>query len=463
MSKPQRFDYIASAGGWDGRHLGTWRAPTVRGAMALADAEAHPRARVSVDAAYTSDGTFWGEGRGRVMARRDEGGRWIVESYADAPTETVKDHGAPWSRKNPSLALDKKQLARSIDRDRTAKLKALRGEVKAARERKRGAKAAAAARCRAERDRAAAARHAAREALARAKAALVAARGSCAAPEGLADLAAAVAKASNALAKEEEHVRAVRAADRAAKARMSKPGPSKAREKAGESDDEVRANIHPDLLGLFERLKRSIKGSARKSRTEEFLEYVEAHPDEAYADADDATDRMIAQHEAALRRANPGPGRLVALGVLVALRYKPKGGRAVTLRWADRGAPIVAHVDGENRGGLVIVYGARPTGSRAAPSSRATYRRTHWGLDGKGERLTGDVLAGKTGALGPALAITYATRKGDDCALVNYVHRFGDGAATFTPPTVEASTVAGRRMVRLAGGSYTVNARGIVG
>jgi hypothetical protein len=47
-----------------------------------------------------------------------------------------------------------------------------------------------------------------------------------------------------------------------------------------ESDDEVRANIPPELLPVFEQVKRSIKGNAKKSRTEAFLEYVEENPDD---------------------------------------------------------------------------------------------------------------------------------------------------------------------------------------
>lgn len=94
----QRFNYIARAADHRGNQTGEWSSPTVKGAMALADSHARPSSRVSVDAAYTSDGTFWGEGRGRVMAWR-VGGRWLVESLHDKPTETVKDHGEPWRRR----------------------------------------------------------------------------------------------------------------------------------------------------------------------------------------------------------------------------------------------------------------------------------------------------------------------------------------------------------------------------
>lgn len=83
-------------------------------------------------------------------------------------------------------------------------------------------------------------------------------------------------------------------------ARKMKPRASLS-ERASESDDEVRQNIPADLIPLFERVRRQIKGSARKTRTEAFLEYVESHPREQYAAVEDEVDRMIAARERALR------------------------------------------------------------------------------------------------------------------------------------------------------------------
>ena len=84
-----------------------------------------------------------------------------------------------------------------------------------------------------------------------------------------------------------------------------------AREVRAESDDHVRANIDPELVPVFERVKRSIRGDAHKSRTEAFLEYVEANPSEVVAlqqqSADADVKRLLAEHaqlerEAAKRR-----------------------------------------------------------------------------------------------------------------------------------------------------------------
>ncbi len=51
-----------------------------------------------------------------------------------------------------------------------------------------------------------------------------------------------------------------------------------AAERRQESDDEVRQNIDPELLPLFDQVRRSIKGSPHMSRTEAFLQWVEENP-----------------------------------------------------------------------------------------------------------------------------------------------------------------------------------------
>lgn len=65
----------------------------------------------------------------------------------------------------------------------------------------------------------------------------------------------------------------------------------RAGESIAESDDEVRRNIPAELEPVFDRVRRQIKGSARRSRTEAFLEWAEANPDEVLAmQADAAAD-----------------------------------------------------------------------------------------------------------------------------------------------------------------------------
>jgi predicted transcriptional regulator len=66
-------------------------------------------------------------------------------------------------------------------------------------------------------------------------------------------------------------------------------------ERRQESDDAVRHNIPEDLRPLFERVKRSIKGSDRESRTEAFLKYAEENPGEVAAAIAEEAEREIAR------------------------------------------------------------------------------------------------------------------------------------------------------------------------
>lgn len=84
-------------------------------------------------------------------------------------------------------------------------------------------------------------------------------------------------------------------------------GLARASVRRGESDDEVRQNIPADLIPLFERVKRSIKGSPRKTRTEEFLEYAEEHPGEEIHAIEDKTDALIADLERQQRAGRRDP------------------------------------------------------------------------------------------------------------------------------------------------------------
>jgi hypothetical protein len=109
------------------------------------------------------------------------------------------------------------------------------------------------------------------------------------------------------------YLRRIEAANR--QRRREGPGITRLK-RQGESDDEVRANVPPDLVALFERVKRSIKASPRMSRTEAFLKYDEEHPSEVLEAIDDKTDALIRELERkereaarALRRGPPRPPR----------------------------------------------------------------------------------------------------------------------------------------------------------
>lgn len=120
-------------------------------------------------------------------------------------------------------------------------------------------------------------------------------------------------RAEKMLDEERRYRREIQRAEQRARTRHAKLRKTSA-ESRRESDDAVRANLPADLVPVFDRVRGRIKGSARRTRTEAFLEWVEAHPDEVAADraaaADEDVARMIAEHEAELagqRYANPAP------------------------------------------------------------------------------------------------------------------------------------------------------------
>ena len=76
-------------------------------------------------------------------------------------------------------------------------------------------------------------------------------------------------------------------------------GPSKlrstARERGQESDDEVRSNLSPEMVPVFNRVRRDIKGTPRKSRTEAFLQWAEENTGEVFELMQHQADRELAK------------------------------------------------------------------------------------------------------------------------------------------------------------------------
>jgi hypothetical protein len=108
---------------------------------------------------------------------------------------------------------------------------------------------------------------------------------------------------------EREHQTSVRRFEKPAKAgpRLAKgvAGGRRSAELRSESDDEVRGSIDPWLVPLWERVKRTIRATARKSRTEAFLDWVHDHPEAQYelAEEEAAAElrRLEAEHAAHAR------------------------------------------------------------------------------------------------------------------------------------------------------------------
>jgi hypothetical protein len=85
-----------------------------------------------------------------------------------------------------------------------------------------------------------------------------------------------------------------------------------AKERQGESDDAVRHNIPPELVALFERVKRQIRGSEHMSRTEDFLHYAEENPAEVVDAQEELSRRELARlvrEEHTLKKALRDPNR----------------------------------------------------------------------------------------------------------------------------------------------------------
>lgn len=68
-----------------------------------------------------------------------------------------------------------------------------------------------------------------------------------------------------------------------------------AAERRAESDDEVRRNIPAELVGLFNKVKRDIRPSARMSRTEAFMKWAEGNPEEVLTAQEWAAERDVAR------------------------------------------------------------------------------------------------------------------------------------------------------------------------
>jgi hypothetical protein len=84
-------------------------------------------------------------------------------------------------------------------------------------------------------------------------------------------------QAAQKLRTERNDQRLIRHAGKAPKIRAT------ARERAAEDDDAVRSNLPAELVPVFDRVRKQIKGSARRTRTEAFLEWAEENPDEIIA------------------------------------------------------------------------------------------------------------------------------------------------------------------------------------
>jgi hypothetical protein len=107
---------------------------------------------------------------------------------------------------------------------------------------------------------------------------------------------AAVMAARNKREEEQRYQAEMRSIGRTVKSREAeRRGRTKRSERLSQSDDEVRGNIEPHLIPLWEKTKRQIRGSERMSRTDAFHQYVEEHPEEVWEVQEQAVERELAE------------------------------------------------------------------------------------------------------------------------------------------------------------------------
>jgi hypothetical protein len=216
------------------------------------------------------------------------------------PAQAKKNRAALW-----------REIAREERRAARQKLAELRAELSSARAARRGSMGRARAECREARRRA---RQAGRELRARVLAELretlrnmrARAREQCGADLG----------AARTLADRADRARAALVAERAYRAEMrriegyERQRKREERQKLGapsvrrisESDDTVAANIPPEMLLLWERVKGRIRGTDRMTRTEAFLAYAHDHPGEILEAQEDQADVLVRELEARERQ-----------------------------------------------------------------------------------------------------------------------------------------------------------------
>jgi len=187
------------------------------------------------------------------------------------------------------IGLDKKRLHREIERERRAKVAErvtqLGLQLKAAREARRGSIERIRLQCRAARERL---------------------RTTCGLRKERARL-----EGEEVIQARRREIQEERYLDKLQRSRPKSAQPlgrmrNVGREREAESDDEVRRNLSPDLASVFNKVRRHIKGSERRSRTEAFLEWAEENPDEIYAMQEQRAareiERLVKEYQRETRR-----------------------------------------------------------------------------------------------------------------------------------------------------------------
>ncbi|MFI5296766.1 MAG: hypothetical protein ACHREM_01600 [Polyangiales bacterium] len=237
-------------------------------------------------------------------------------------------------------AFDRKAMMRDIYREEKRKarvhLAQLRADLKAARDKRKVALVAARERCRAHRldvrERLKAHRlQVIADLRATLQAERLAARQECSVDLGKARAIKDEIESSKAKVEaERKYQRQMRHLDRSHRDRLRAHKQTSARERRAESDDLVRGNIDGALVPLFDRIKRQITGSARKTRTEEFLEWCEENPNDVVVILEEENEKKLRELEKEERKAM----REMAALAKHEERHRPKRARATAAELA---------------------------------------------------------------------------------------------------------------------------------
>ncbi|MGA8138722.1 MAG: hypothetical protein WCA48_31855 [Pseudomonas gingeri] len=285
-------------------------------------------------------------------------------------------------------------------------------------------------------------------------------------------------------------------------------GGRRAAETRGEREDFARQNIPADLLPLWEQIKGRFKGSPHE-RSEAFLEYADAHPQEVIEAmqerSDEQLDRMIREYEErtnpmAVKKKNADEETAIVIvtpydydreitrleKIAECARYVWKelaadddakvtaadvhAAREVYLRARQRADGLTLHAQRMRaERGPQPVEGNPPAMFPAGPHGEGgvivkanpppSYRASHWGKN-PGKVTDLNIPAPRDNrkmiGLGELVQVVYLTTKGGDSGPTEYVHKFERRL-----PVLAYGDHDGKLYV--AGGSYKVSSRGIVG
>lgn len=190
----------------------------------------------------------------------------------------------------------RRELATELRRSDREKLSELRRRIADAKTAKKSGLVSARESCRSAREAVRARAKAARAELTAAIAAeRSAARGACAAGRERAKESGTkrVSSARHELGEERSAQRTRRLYEKPPKlhAGSKSSGGRRTAELRAESDDDVRGNLPPELVAVFDSVRRSIQATPKRSRTETFLEWATEHPERVWQ----ITERRIAE------------------------------------------------------------------------------------------------------------------------------------------------------------------------